>query len=102
MRLEFSVPKPTRRRLIGTGVFCSAFTGLFLAPGALGWPGAEMLSPKMVALTVVGCFGVGAWSLAWAERRVHVDSVPLLDDRPQRVFESQTGADAEQIPAVTR
>lgn len=86
LRVTFTLPKPTRRRLIGTSAFCSAFSAVWLSAGSL--PGAD-LSPKMLAAGLLVPFGVGAWSLVWAEHRVRVDSVPLRDDRPQRVFEPE-------------
>jgi hypothetical protein len=99
VKVEISMPKPTRKRMIGTGTFATTLTSLFLAPGLLGWPGAD-LSPKLVFVGIAVPFGVGAWSLAWAERRVWKDQVPLRDELPQKVFEKAPASETVQIIQV--
>lgn len=84
--------------MIGAGIFALTLSGIFLAPGLLGFPGAD-LSPKLVFFGLAVPFGVGGWSLVWAEKRVRAEAVPLLDEFPQKAFEPQK---AEQAPAVAK
>jgi hypothetical protein len=95
--VSLSIPAPTRRRLTGTAALCSAFTGTLLTP-ALFFPGAD-LSPKLVGIAFLVPFGVGSWSLFWAERRVRADAVPLRegDEYPQRAFHEPQSAEQPTV-----
>jgi hypothetical protein len=87
-KFTVNLPSVGRGRLIGTATASTVFSGLWMAPGLLGFPGAD-LSPKLVVVGLLVPYGIGAWSLAWAERRVRHESLPVRDDFPQRALESQ-------------
>lgn len=75
MKVEISMPKVGRRRLIGTTALASTGALLWLTPGLLDWPGAA-LTPMLTVFGVAIPFGVGALTLTLLERRVARDLGP--------------------------
>jgi hypothetical protein len=77
MNVTFNLPRPGGRRLTGTAVLSSLGSALFLAPGVLGFPGAE-LSPMLVTVGLLIPAGVGALTLTALERRIARDLAPTV------------------------